>query len=94
MFVGLDKFNSQVEAWFASVKTAVQQSAAGLGHVALTYILEEGPQYSGDFVAGWEVGFNVPPNIWRPPQSGGAGHIKKGLLNQSKRAIQILLSTH
>jgi hypothetical protein len=61
MFVGLDKFNSQVEAWFASVKTAVQQSAAGLGHVALTYILEEGPQYSGDFVAGWEVGFNVPP---------------------------------
>ena len=31
MFVGLDKFNSQVEAWFASVKTAVQQSAAGLG---------------------------------------------------------------
>ena len=85
MFVGLDKFNSQVEAWFASVKTAVQQSAAGLGHVALTYILEEGPQYSGDFVAGWEVGFNVPPNIWRPPQSGGAGHIKKGLAEPKQK---------
>lgn len=79
MFVGLDRFNAEVKAWIDSVKAAAQGSAAGLGQVALTYILEEGPQFSGDFVAGWEVGYNVPVNIWRPPQSGGAAAIKKGL---------------
>jgi hypothetical protein len=79
MFVGLDSFHADVKAWVNSVEKAAQEAAAGLGQIALTYILEEGPQYSGDFVAGWEVGFNVPVNIWRPPQSGGAALIKKGL---------------
>ncbi len=85
MSAELDKFNSQIEAWFSSVKVAAQQAAAGMGQVALTYILEQGPQYSGDFVAGWEVGFNIPPNIWRPPQSGGAGLIKKGLASPKQK---------
>lgn len=79
MFVGLDRFDATVKAWFKNVESTTQAAAAGLGYVALTYILEEGPQYSGDFVAGWEVGFNVPSRIWRPPQSGGARRIKKGI---------------
>jgi hypothetical protein len=68
MLEGLDKFDSVVEAWFGAVEQAAQQSAAGLGQVALTRILEESPQYTGDFVGGWEVGFNSPPLIWRPPR--------------------------
>lgn len=68
MLGGLDKFDSVVDAWFDAVEAAAQQSAAGLGQVALTRILEESPQYTGDFVGGWEVGFNAPPLIWRPPR--------------------------
>jgi hypothetical protein len=68
MLEGLDKFDSVVDAWFDAVEVAAQQSAAGLGQVALTRILEESPQYTGDFVGGWEVGFNTPPLIWRPPR--------------------------
>lgn len=85
MFVGLDKFNAEVRAWVSAVEAASQQAAVGLGEVALTFILEEGPQYSGDFVAGWEVGFNTPVNIWRPPQAGGAGLIKKGLADPREK---------
>ncbi len=85
MFVGLDKFHSEVKAWITAVEVASQQAAVGLGEVALTFILEEGPQYSGDFVAGWEVGFNTPVNIWRPPQAGGAGLIKKGLADPREK---------
>lgn len=68
MLEGLDKFDSVVESWFDAVEVAAQQSAAGLGQVALTRILEESPQYTGDFVGGWEVSFNTPAYIWRPPR--------------------------
>lgn len=68
MLVGLEQFDASVNTWFASVRLAAQEAAAGLAEVALKHVLEESPQYTGDFVAGWEVGFNTPPVIWRPPK--------------------------
>ncbi len=68
MLEGLEKFDADVGAWFGAVERATQDAAAGLAFVALQRVLEESPQYTGDFVSGWEVGFNTPPNIWRPAQ--------------------------
>ena len=79
MLAGLEQFDRVVNTWFEDVASAAQEAAAGMAEVALTYILEESPQFSGDFVAGWEASFSTPSLIWRPPQAGGAGLIKKGL---------------
>lgn len=68
MLEGLDKFDSVVNDWFAAVEGAAQHAAAGLAEVALQRIVEESPQYTGDFAGGWEVSFNTPAYIWRPPQ--------------------------
>lgn len=66
MFVGLEKFDADVGAWFGAVGQAAQEAAAGLAEVALQRVLDESPQYSGDFVSGWQVSFNSPSSIWRP----------------------------
>ena len=68
MLEGLEKFDADVGAWFGAVEKAAQDAAAGLAFVALQRVLEESPQYTGDFVSGWEVTFNTPANIWRPAQ--------------------------
>ena len=68
MLEGLDKFDAAVGAWFGAVERAAQDAAAGLALVTLRRVLEESPQYTGDFVSGWEVSFNTPTNIWRPAQ--------------------------
>ena len=85
MLAGLEQFDRAVNTWFEDVAAAAQEAAAGMAEVALTYILEESPQFSGDFVAGWEAGFSTPPLIWRPPQAGGAGLIKKGLVEPRQK---------
>mgnify|MGYP001194513573 FL=1 len=66
MLEGLERFDADVGAWFGAVEKAAQDAAAGLAEIALQQVLEESPQFTGDFVSGWEVGFNNPPNIWRP----------------------------
>lgn len=66
MLEGLEKFDADVGAWFGAVEEAAQGAAAALAFVALQRVLEESPQYTGDFVSGWEVSFNTPTNIWRP----------------------------
>ena len=66
MLEGLDQFDRVVSGWFDEVEKASQQAAAGLAEVALQYIVDQSPQYTGDFVTGWEVGFTTAPNIWRP----------------------------
>jgi len=66
MLEGLDQFDRVVSGWFDEVEKASQEAAAGLAEVALQHILDESPQYTGDFVSGWEVGFTTAPNIWRP----------------------------
>lgn len=68
MLEGLEQFDTTVNGWFDAVEDAAQQAAAGLAEVALQHIVEESPQYTGDFVGGWEVSFNAPAYIWRPPQ--------------------------
>lgn len=55
----LSTFNAEVEKWFAAVEKAAAEAAVGLAQVALDEILENSPQYSGDFVANWKVGNSV-----------------------------------
>jgi hypothetical protein len=53
---GLERFDAKVSAWFRVVEKAATQAAAGLAKVAFRHIIENGPQYSGDFVANIKVG--------------------------------------
>lgn len=66
MSAGLDQFSAQINAWMLRVGQATQQAASGMAGLALQEIVKESPQYSGDFVSGWEVSFNGPAYIWRP----------------------------
>lgn len=96
MLVGLEAFDASVKTWFGNVRQAAQEAAAGLAEVALQEIVEESPQYTGDFVAGWEVGFNSPPHIWRPPKILNQKMIKAGVVDPFQKgdipAIEYALS--
>lgn len=70
MLEGLDNLDAITAKWLKDVEEAAMHAAVGLASVALTRILEESPQYSGDFVSGWEVGYSVPPTMWRPYSLG------------------------
>lgn len=55
----LSAFDRTVQDWFDNVEKAAAEAAVGLAHEALDSILENSPQYSGDFVANWKVGKTV-----------------------------------
>ena len=51
----LASFDASVQRWFKAVEDAAAEAAVGLAHEAFEQILETSPQYSGDFVANWQV---------------------------------------
>ena len=91
MLVGLEQFDASVKTWFGNVRQAAQEAAVGLAEVALVRILEESPQYTGDFVAGWEVGFNAPPHIWRPPKILNQKMIKAGVVDPFEKGDTVAI---
>jgi len=91
MLVGLEQFDASVKAWFGNVRQAAQEAAAGLAEVALQQIVEQSPQYTGDFVAGWEVGFNTPPVIWRPPKILNQKMIKSGVVDPFQKGDEVAI---
>lgn len=62
MLEGLDKFDSDVNDWFAAVERATSEVAVGLANYAFEEILEYAPQYSGDFVANTRVSMTGKPD--------------------------------
>ena len=91
MLVGLEQFDASVKTWFGNVRQAAQEAAAGLAEVALQQIVEQSPQYTGDFVAGWEVGFNTPPTIWRPPKILNQKMIKAGVVEPFQKGDEVAI---
>lgn len=81
MLEGLESFDSTVNAWFGAVKVAAQEVAVGLATVALNRVLDESPQYTGDFVSGWEVSFNTSTNMWRPAKLINRAMIEAGIVD-------------
>ena len=59
----LDAFDAAVQAWFAKAETAAAEVAVGLAKEAFEQILENGPQYSGDFVANTKVSVDAPAPV-------------------------------
>ena len=53
-------FKRKTDAWLASVRSAAQGAAAGLAYHALVKLAANSPQYSGDFVANWNVSGGAP----------------------------------
>lgn len=64
--IGLPKFDSDVKAWFASVKEAAEEAAVGLAKVAFNQILYTSPQFSGDFVANTRLSIGTPDTSFTP----------------------------
>ena len=60
MLVGLEAFDATVKGWLSSVEEAAAEAAVGLAKEAFDKILRNSPQFSGDFVAGWGVGYGTP----------------------------------
>jgi hypothetical protein len=67
----LDKFDASVQRWFRSVEAAVTESATGMAKTALRSILNNSPQYTGDFVANWKVSVNSIDSSFTTNAIGG-----------------------
>lgn len=68
--LNLDSFDASVQSWFDAVEKAAAEAAVGLAHEVFEQLLETSPQYSGDFVANWNVGKR--PDYSFSPMPGGA----------------------
>ena len=56
---GLDAFSATVNQWLGNVEKAAAEAAVGLAKQMFHQILYTSPQYSGDFVANWKVGYGT-----------------------------------
>lgn len=52
---GLAAFDSTIQDWFREVEQAAAEAAVGMAKSAFNSILNNSPQFSGDFVANWKV---------------------------------------
>lgn len=59
-------FAGVAKLWVEAVKGHTAQVAKGLSRELLNVILYTGPQYSGDFVANWNVSVGAPDYTFRP----------------------------
>lgn len=51
----MSQFKDSVGSFFDRVRRATQEAAVGLAETALNEILYQSPQYSGQFVANWQL---------------------------------------
>ena len=58
-------FAATAKLWLAAVRGHTAQVATGLSRELLNVILYTGPQYSGDFVANWNVSVGTPNYTFR-----------------------------
>lgn len=70
----LSAFDAEVTRWFRAVEEAAGEAARGLAQSAFDQILENSPQFSGDFVANWRVGTSVTSEF--TPNAVGGGSLK------------------
>ncbi len=87
---GLPDFDAQVKNWFRAVEQAAAKATAGLAKAAFMHIIENGPQYSGDFVANIKVGLgsiNYDFDEGVVPHERGYHNLagKEGVLNPGAR---------
>ena len=84
----LSQFDTEVRAWKARVEAATAQVAKGVAMFTLKAILKTSPQYSGDFVANWNVSIGSPDYTFNPLPVGEFSRYKEG----DPRAINVALS--
>lgn len=72
---GLSEFDAVVKGWFLAVEEAAAEAAVGLAHNAFEEILENGPQFSGDFVANTRVSMTGSPDTTFEEGLGGGASV-------------------
>ena len=70
MLIGLDKFNADVTAWFASVESAAAEAAVSIAKDGFEQIIEGLPQYSSDMVSNVNVSVGAPDGSFTPGLGG------------------------
>jgi hypothetical protein len=92
----LSQFDTEVRAWKARVEAATAQVAKGVAMFTLKAILKTSPQYSGDFVANWNVSIGSPDYTFNPLPVGEFSRYTEDFSYLSKegdpRAINVALS--
>lgn len=65
----LDQFHAQVAAWIKSVEKGAELVAMNMAHEALRDVTKFGPQFSGQFVASWNLSVGTPDTTSYQPES-------------------------
>lgn len=76
----LDQFRAQIDKFVEGAKQDAQDAAVGLAEVAFQKVLDESPQFSGDFVSAWQVSARGPVSYFTPWGGGSKkpGEYQKG----------------
>lgn len=65
----LDQFHVTVTRWLAAVHTQAEKVSVGIAYDMLSNMLITAPQYSGQFVASWNVSVGAPDYSSHQPAS-------------------------
>lgn len=92
----LASFNASVVGWFKAVEEAAAEVAVGLAKKSFEKLLINSPQYSGDFVAGWGVGYgkvvsNFKAGRYHEQKWGSGSPFQRGdepAMNDARQAAQ------
>lgn len=63
---GLDEFGSAIDAWLDECEELIAHTARGIAVDAFLNMLRISPQFSGDFVANWNVSVDEPDTSFVP----------------------------
>lgn len=77
--VGANAFEASLDAWLDACEELVAHAARGIAVDAFHQMLRISPQFSGDFVANWNVSVDAPDESFTP--WGSIGHGRPGFVN-------------
>lgn len=88
------QFKGQCDAWIAAVRRASEVAAMNMAQKALENVVTHGPQYSGQFVASWNLSINQPDYTARQPTSRLDGDSVEPYKEGDPNAINIALAAN
>lgn len=87
-------FNAQCERWLVAVRGAAEVAAMNMAQKALENVVTHGPQFSGQFVASWNLSIGAPDFTARQPASQLEGDTVVPYMEGHPNAINIALGAN
>lgn len=92
--VNRGQFDNQCAAWLGAVRRASEVAAMNMAQKALENVVTHGPQFSGQFVASWNLSVNQPDYSARQPASRLDGDNVEPYQEGDSNAISIALAAN